>query len=128
MGGGSGTGAVAPGMAALELIGPLMAIVVGAELLQGRLVRVWVDDSGSCNIWRHGYSGSCRISTNVVKAVAAALGCKVDISKIRRCSNSGAEMASKAVLASSGGKGATCWAGLRGEVGAAVVGASASGR
>ena len=57
---------------------------------------MWVDNSGSCSIWKHGYSGSCKISTTVVRAiaaVAAALGCKVDICKITRCSTSGAEMA-----------------------------------
>ena len=83
-------------MAALELVGPLLAIVAGAEVLRGGPVRMWVDNSGSCSIWKHGYSGSCKISTTVVRAiaaVAAALGCKVDICKITRCSTSGAEMA-----------------------------------
>ena len=80
-------------MAALELVGPLLAIVARAEVLCGGPVRMWVDNSGSCSIWKHGYSGSCKISTTVVRAVAAALGCKVDICKITRCSTSGAEMA-----------------------------------
>ena len=106
-------------LAALELIEPLLAIVAGAELLQGRPVRMWVDNSGSCNIWKHGYSGSCKISTTVIKAVAAVaavLACKLDICKISQCSNSGAEMVdsvSKADFGRNGGRGSTCWVDLR---------------
>ena len=37
-------------MAALELVGPLLAIVAGAEVLSGGPVRMWVDNSGSCSI------------------------------------------------------------------------------
>jgi len=83
-------------MSALELVGPLLAVVGGAAELRGLAVRIWVDNSGSCNIWKRGYSNSCKISTTLVKAIAAvgaALGCRLDICKIDRCSNAGTEMA-----------------------------------
>ena len=83
-------------MSALELIGPLVAVVGGAERLRGMAVKIWVDNSGSCNIWRRGYSNSCRISSTLVKAiaaVAAALGCQLEVCKVTRCSDAGTEMA-----------------------------------
>jgi len=83
-------------MAALELIGPLVAISAGAQLMARKPVVVWVDNQGSCGIWKHGYSGSCKLSTTIVKAVAliaATLGCRIEIAKIARCSDKGSEMA-----------------------------------
>ena len=83
-------------MAALELIGPLLALSAAAEQCKGKQIKFWVDNQGSCGIWRHGYSSSCKLSNTVIKAiatVAAGLGSKVDICKILRCSNRGACMA-----------------------------------
>ena len=78
-------------MAALELMGPLVALVTAATAVRGKQVRFWVDNSGACGIWRHGYSNSCKLASTVVTAlatVAAGLGCRVDICKIARCSES----------------------------------------
>ena len=77
-------------LTALELIGPLLVLAAGAALVQGKELKFWVDNAGSCNIWAHGYSNSCRLSTTVVKAIgdiAAALGCRLDICKVTRCSS-----------------------------------------
>ena len=66
------------------------------ELVRGRHLTVWVDNAGSVAIWQKGYSGNCRLSTAIVtatSAVAAALGCTLDIQKISRCSNTPAKMA-----------------------------------
>ena len=83
-------------MAALELMGPLLAISSASELYRGKPIKFWVDNQGSCSIWRQGYSNSCKLSNTIVKAIAtiaAGLGSRVDICKITRCSNAGALMA-----------------------------------
>ena len=80
-------------MSALELVGPLLVISAG---FQQNSVRVWVDNAGSVGIWKKGYSTTCYLSTTIVKAiatVAAGLGCWLDVVKITRCSNPGADMA-----------------------------------
>jgi hypothetical protein len=59
-------------------------------------VRVWVDNVGSVTIWQKGYSTRCALCTTLVKAtatVATAIGCRLDVRKIRRCSSPGAVMA-----------------------------------
>ena len=87
---------IARKLSALELLGPLLILAAAAERVRGLELRFWVDNSGSCNIWKHGYSNSCRLSTTVVKAigeVAAGLGCRVDICKVTRCSSPGTVMA-----------------------------------
>ena len=89
-------------LSALELMGPLIALVVFAEECQGQPVNIWVDNAGSVRIWQKGYSSWCRLSTTVVKAistVAAALGCRMEIRKVRRCTGTGpvlADLLSKA--------------------------------
>ena len=83
-------------LSALELVGPLIAVSAGHAWCRGRPVRIWVDNSGSVNIWKKGYSSSCDLCTTLVKAiscVAAALGCRLTIEKITRCSSPGAVMA-----------------------------------
>jgi hypothetical protein len=83
-------------MSALELVGPLICLAAGAELCRGKPLRIWVDNSGSVEIWRKGYSSSCGLCTTLVKAiatVAAAFGCKLAIMKVTRCSNVGACLA-----------------------------------
>ena len=83
-------------MSALELFGPLLAITAAAKLCQGKPLRFWVDNSGSVFIRKKGYSTSCPLSSVLVSAlaqVAAALGCKVEVIKITRCSTPLADMA-----------------------------------
>jgi len=83
-------------LSALELIGPLAAISAGHHWAANAFVRIWVDNAGSVQIWKKGYSNHCGIANTVVKAiatVAAGIGCRVTIEKIRRCSNTGAKMA-----------------------------------
>ena len=83
-------------LSALELVGPLVFVAAAHKLVRGRHLTVWVDNAGSVAIWQKGYSGNCRLSTAIVtatSAVAAALGCTLDIQKISRCSNTPAKMA-----------------------------------
>ena len=83
-------------LSALELVGPLVVLAAGADRCRGRPVRVWVDNAGSVKIWEKGYSMRCALCTTLVKAsaaVAAALGCRFVVEKIRRCSTAGADMA-----------------------------------
>jgi hypothetical protein len=57
---------------------------------------VWVDNAGSVAIWQKGYSTRCRLSSTIVTsihAIAAAVGCTVNIQKITRCSNAEAAAA-----------------------------------
>ena len=83
-------------MSALELIGPLLVVSAGFNQCLGRPVRVWVDNAGSVGIWKKGYSTNCELCTTIVLAtatIAAGLGCWLEVSKISRCSNAGADMA-----------------------------------
>ena len=83
-------------LSALELVGPLVVVAASPEICRRQPVRVWVDNAGSVRIWEKGYSSSCRLCTTIVKAtatVAAALGCRLEVEKIRRCSSPGAVMA-----------------------------------
>jgi len=83
-------------LSALELIGPLAAITAGHDWAARSYVRIWVDNAGSVQIWKKGYSIHCGIANTVVKAiatVAAGIGCRVTIEKIRRCSHPAAKMA-----------------------------------
>jgi hypothetical protein len=79
----------------LELIGPLVVVAAAPLLCRWQPVRVWVDNAGSVRIWEKGYSSSCALCTTIVKATAsiAALSCRLEVHKIRRCSNPGAVMA-----------------------------------
>ena len=83
-------------LSALELVGPLLGLCAAVEQLRGLPVRFHVDNAGSVFIWKKGYSTSCQLSSVLVSAlasVAAGLGCRVEICKIRRCSVPLAEMA-----------------------------------
>ena len=46
-------------LSALELMGPLLVMAAGAGELRGLALKFWVDNSGSCIIWRKGYSIQC---------------------------------------------------------------------
>ena len=83
-------------MSALELVGPLICVCAEPDLVRCRDIRIWVDNIGSVRIWRKGYSNSCGLSTTLVSAmaaVAAALGCRVFVEKVARCSSAPAVMA-----------------------------------
>jgi len=83
-------------LSALELIGPLIAVVAARKSARGGALRIWVDNSGSVAIWQKGYSTSCALASCIVTtiaAVAAALNIKVQLAKITRCSSVGAAMA-----------------------------------
>jgi len=83
-------------LSALELVGPLIAVAAGADRCASQPVRVWVDNAGSVAIWKKGYSMRCQLCNTLVKAtatVAAAIGCRLSVVKIRRCSAAGASMA-----------------------------------
>ena len=83
-------------MSALELIGPLLVLSSGFAWCRNNPVRIWVDNAGSVFIWKKGYSTTCPLSSTLVKAiaaVAAGLGCRVDLLKISRCSTPLADMA-----------------------------------
>ena len=85
-------------LSALELIGPLAALVAFPRLCMRKPVKIWVDNAGSVRIWSKGYSSYCGLCTTLVKAisvVAAGLGSRVEIVKITRCSSSGAVIADK---------------------------------
>ena len=83
-------------MSALELVGPLLVLCAGPELVMNNEVQIWVDNAASVCIWEKGYSSSCDLSSTLVKAMYAlssSLGCRLHISKITRCSVPMASMA-----------------------------------
>ena len=83
-------------MSFLEMLGPLVIVSAGATMCGGQPVRVWVDNIGSVDIWRKGYSPRCKFTTSVARAtavVARGISCRLDVAKIRRCSNRGSRMA-----------------------------------
>ena len=83
-------------LSALELVGPLICVAAGSDWCRGRPIRIWVDNAGSVLIWEKGHNNSCALCTTLVKAiatVAAGIGCRLFIEKIRRCSSPGAVMA-----------------------------------
>jgi hypothetical protein len=83
-------------LAALEIIGPLIAVAAAPDVFDRRPAVFWVDNAGAVGAWKKGYSASCKICTTVIKAfsyITTALGCHADIQKIRRCSNTGAILA-----------------------------------
>jgi hypothetical protein len=83
-------------LSALELVGPLICLAGGYDLCRDASVRIRVDNSGSVNIWKKGYSSNCDLCSTLVLAtatVAAALGCRLTIEKVTRCSSPGTVMA-----------------------------------
>jgi hypothetical protein len=83
-------------LSALELAGPLIVVAAGHELCRGQALNVWVDNIGSVEVYRKGYSRNCRLCTTIAKAaatVAAAIGCRLEVRKVTRCSAVGPRMA-----------------------------------
>ena len=93
-------------MSAWELCGPLLLLCSMPYRLFGKQLIIWVDNSGSVMMFAKGYSTKCNLCCTLLVAineVARAIGCDVDIRKIRRCSNTGAKAAdnlSKSALSS----------------------------
>jgi hypothetical protein len=83
-------------LSALELVGPLVCVAGGAHLCRGQPVNIWVDNAGSVQIWKKGYATTCQLSSCLVRAIACvadALDCRVELVKVRRCSDTGPELA-----------------------------------
>ena len=83
-------------MSAWELAGPVLVLAAGMEQLRGAAVRIWVDNIGSVCIWDKGYCPKCRLCCTMVKALSAlasTFGCRVEVTKITRCSTPLAVMA-----------------------------------
>ena len=74
----------------LELLGPLVVLCVAPEMVTGQHLAVYVDNQGSCDIYRKGYCTKCEYTSTVAKAcwdVAEGLGTTLSVEKIRRCSD-----------------------------------------
>ena len=85
-------------MSAWELAGPLLLLCSMADELFGKQLIIWVDNSGSVMMFKKGYSTKCNLCCSLIVAindVARAIGCEVDIRKIRRCSDLGSVAADK---------------------------------
>jgi hypothetical protein len=79
-------------LSALELAGPLVVVAAAHQLCRGQTLQVWVDNVGAVDVFRRGYSRNCRLCTTIAKAaatVAAAIGCRLEVIKITRCSTTG---------------------------------------
>ena len=80
-------------MSAWELAGPLLLLCSMPDTLFGKQLIIWVDNSGSVMMFEKGYSTKCNLCCTLIVAindVSRAIGCDVEIRKIRRCSNAGA--------------------------------------
>jgi len=83
-------------LSALELVGPLIFMAALPDRFRLQPVRIFVDNAGSVCIWRKGYSNNCPLSSAIVRAigyVSAGLGCRVELVKITRCSDTGPMLA-----------------------------------
>ena len=97
----------------LELLGPLLVVTAGGKVCGGRDVCVWVDNIGSVQIYKRGYSTTCSYASCVARAisvVAARIGCRVYVEKITRCSTREAE-AADALSKADFDRFASCWSG-----------------
>jgi len=83
-------------LSALERIGPLILVASMPEQFRLQPVQMLVDNAGSVEIWRKGYSNNCPLSSTIVRAIGhicAGIGCRLEIRKITRCSAPGPLMA-----------------------------------
>lgn len=77
-------------LSCLELLGPLVILSIVAEEVRGQHLVCYVDNQGSCDIHRKGYSTRCVYSSTLAKAcwdLAEGLGASMTVEKIRRCSD-----------------------------------------
>ncbi len=71
-------------------------VAAAHKLCRGQALNVWVDNSGAVEVFRKGYSRNCRLCTTIAKAAAkaaTAIGCRLKILKVMRCSAAGPRMA-----------------------------------
>ena len=83
-------------MSAWELAAPLLLMCSMPERLMGGQLIIWVDNSGSVLMFKKGYSTKCNLCCTLITAIhelSVALGCEVELRKIRRCSDSGSKAA-----------------------------------
>ena len=83
-------------MSAWELVGPLVVVSAGADLLRNKSVVIPVDNIGSVAVFKKGWCSSCMLATTVslaIQEVSAAINCTVEIVKIRRCIDKGTKAA-----------------------------------
>ena len=83
-------------MSAWELVGPLMVLTAGVELVSNRSLIIPVDNAGSMAIYQKGWCTSCMLCTTLalaISVVASSINCRLEIIKVRRCSTLGAEAA-----------------------------------
>lgn len=83
-------------LSALELIGPLIIVSALANQFRRQPLLVWIDNAGSCGIWKKGYSNACPLSSTIATAIStvcAGIGCRLDIKKVTRCSDTGSTLA-----------------------------------
>jgi hypothetical protein len=83
-------------LSALELVGALVVVSAAHQACRGQALNVWIDNIGAVDVYKRGYSRSCRLCTTIAKAtatVAAAIGCRLEVVKITRCTGDGAKMA-----------------------------------
>ena len=76
----------------LELCGPLVTLCAAPDMFRNTDLVVYVDNQGSVDIWRKGFSTSCFYSYTVVKAIhdiAKGLNTRIHIQKITRRSDAG---------------------------------------
>ena len=89
-------------LSCLELLGPLILLSTCGDVVQGSHLRVYIDNMGAVEIFRKGHSTSCGYTSTIAKAlyeIAEAIGARVTVEKITRCSDAGsytADMLSKA--------------------------------
>jgi hypothetical protein len=75
----------------LEMLGPLVILATMADEVRGKHVICWVDNQGSCDVYRKGHSTKCVYTSCIAKAcydVAEGLETTLTVRKIRRCSDS----------------------------------------
>ena len=83
-------------MSAWELLGPLLTLACGGNMLTGKQVEVFVDNAGSVMMWKKGWSTVCDLCNSLLVAihqVSLALGAELFITGVGRCSSRETEAA-----------------------------------
>ena len=83
-------------MSVWELCGPLVLLIAAEHEVEGKQLRVMVDNIGAVYAYRKGWSNTCDLLSTVAKAtavVAMALQCELEVVKVTRCSTKGAKAA-----------------------------------
>ena len=83
-------------LSCLEMLGPLVILSAMADEVIGRHVICWVDNQGSCDVFRKGHSTKCVYTSCIAKAcydVAEGLEATLTVRKTRRCSDMGSVVA-----------------------------------